>query len=396
MLHIILTIVKIIGILLLVLLALVLFVTAAVLFVPIRYRLNGEKEGDRLSVRAEVFWFMHLLRVGAIYPEPGRIIVKLLWFTLYDSGSEEKSEKKEKKQKKKKSIEGGETEEKQRRQEDSERTAGESIAAGGSESTEKERTAEEQTVQEQKIQEWKIPEQIPQGQKMPEPKTQEWNKQEWKLQEQWEHRRWLEEYSGDDLEKNIGDITEDDFEEEDWEEEKEQGEPEGIGRLIKAFKEKVTGFFGKIADILRKIKNAVKNIWYTIKRLCDRIVEIRNNISYYIEVFGEEETKQAFLTCRQELKRIWKNIRPTKCRAELMIGTGEPDTTGYILAMHGILYPIIGNDIVIEPDFENQVLEGKLFLKGRVTVFVLLYAVLKIYFNKNIRYFLKRFKREEA
>ena len=371
MLHIILTIVKIIGILLLVLLALVLFVTAAVLFVPIRYRLNGEKEGDRLSVRAEVFWFMHLLRVGAIYPEPGRIIVKLLWFTLYDSGSEEKSEKKEKKQKKKKSIEGGETEEKQRRQEDSERTAGESIAAGGSESTEKERTAEEQTVQEQKI-------------------------QEWKLQEQWEHRRWLEEYSGDDLEKNIGDITEDDFEEEDWEEEKEQGEPEGIGRLIKAFKEKVTGFFGKIADILRKIKNAVKNIWYTIKRLCDRIVEIRNNISYYIEVFGEEETKQAFLTCRQELKRIWKNIRPTKCRAELMIGTGEPDTTGYILAMHGILYPIIGNDIVIEPDFENQVLEGKLFLKGRVTVFVLLYAVLKIYFNKNIRYFLKRFKREEA
>lgn len=351
MLHIILTIVKIIGILLLVLLALVLFVTAAVLFVPIRYRLNGEKEGDRLSVRAEVFWFMHLLRVGAIYPEPGRIIVKLLWFTLYDSGSE---------------------------------------------STEKERTAEEQTVQEQKIQEWKIPEQIPQGQKMPEPKTQEWNKQEWKLQEQWEHRRWLEEYSGDDLEKNIGDITEDDFEEEDWEEEKEQGEPEGIGRLIKAFKEKVTGFFGKIADILRKIKNAVKNIWYTIKRLCDRIVEIRNNISYYIEVFGEEETKQAFLTCRQELKRIWKNIRPTKCSAELMLGTGEPDTTGYILAMHGILYPIIGNDIVIEPDFENQVLDGKLFLKGRITVFVLLYAVIKIYFDKNIRYFLKRFKREEA
>lgn len=386
MLHIILTILKIIGILLLVLLALILFVTAAVLFVPIRYRLNGEKEGDSLSVRAEVFWFMHLLRVGALYPEPGRVIVKLLWFTLYASGSEEKSEEKEKKQRKRKSKKDGETEEKSLQQGDAERTAGESITEREEEDTEKKRTAQEQTTQERKTQEQKIPEQ----------KTQEWKTQEWKLQEQWEHRRWLEDDSGVDLEKNIGDIKEDDFEEEAWEEEQAQEEPEGIERLIKAFTKKVTGFFGKIADILRKIKNAVKNIWYTIRRLCDRIVEIRNNISYYIEVFGEEETKQAFMTCRQELRRIWKNIRPTKCRAELMLGTGEPDTTGYILAIHGILYPIIGNDIVIEPDFENQVLEGKLFLKGRITVFVLLYAVIKIYFDKNIRYFLKRFKREEA
>lgn len=376
MLHIILTILKIIGILLLVLLALILFVTAAVLFVPVRYRLNGEKEGDNLSVRAEVFWFMHLLRARALYPEPGRVIVKLLWFTLYDSGSEEKSEEKEKKQRKRRSKKERETEEKSLQQRDGERTAGESITEREEEDTEKKRTAEEQ--------------------KIPEQKTQEWKKQEWKLQEQWEHRRWLEDDSGDDLEKNIGDITEDDFEEETFEEGEAQEEPEGIERLIKAFTKKVTGFFEKIADILRKIKNAVKNIWYTIKRLCDRIVEIRNNISYYIEVFGEEETKQAFMTCRQELKRIWKNIRPTKCRAELMLGTGEPDTTGYILAMHGILYPIIGNDIVIEPDFENQVLDGKLFLKGRITVFVLLYAVIKIYFDKNIRYFLKRFKREEA
>ncbi|MDE6608855.1 MAG: DUF2953 domain-containing protein [Lachnospiraceae bacterium] len=392
MLHIILTILKIIGILLLVLLALILFVTAAVLFVPVRYRLNGGKEGDNLSVRAEVFWFMHLLRARAIYPVPGRIIVKLLWFTLYDSGREEKTAEKEKKQKgkkqkKKKSIEDGETEEKQRQQEISESAAGESIAESGKESTGKERDSEEQKTREQKTQEQRIPEQ----------KTQEWKKQEWKLQEQWEHRRWLEDDSGDDLEKNIGDITEDDFEEEAWEEEGQlQEEQEGFRRLIKAFAEKVTDFFEKIADILRKIKNAVKNIWYTIKRLCDRIVEVRNNINYYIEVFGEEETKQAFLICRQELNRIWKNIRPTKCRAELIIGTGEPDTTGYILAMHGILYPIIGNDIVIEPDFENQILEGKLFLKGRVTVFVLLRAVIKIYFDKNIRYFLKRFKREEA
>jgi len=340
MLHIILTILKIIGILLLVLLVLILLTAAAVVFVPVRYRVNAEKEGDSFSVKAEVFWFLHLLRIRALYPEPGRTVVKLLCFTLYDS--------------------------------DSEKAAGEEETESTEERAEKKQTEEKPGRQEQK--------------------TQEWKKQEWKLQEQWERRRWLEEDTGDDLEKNMGEITEEDFEEEPGDEEGQIQEK----HLLKDFREKVTGFLEKIADILRKIKNAVKNIWYTIKRLCDRIVEVRNKISYYIEVLGEEETKRAFFVCRQELGRIWKNIRPTKCRAALMVGTGEPDTTGYILAVHGILYPIIGNDIVIEPDFENQVLEGKVFLKGRITVFVLLHAVIKVYFDKNIRYFLKRFKREEA
>lgn len=321
MLHIILTILKIIGIILLVVVGLVLFLLAVVLFVPVRYRLSGKKEAETFFVKAEAFWLMHLLRVRALYPEPGKIVVKLLWFTLYDSSEEPKPEKKKKKQSKKKA----QTEEIEETEEKESRT----------ESTKKEQIMEEGVKKEDPAQEYPI-------------KGQD-----------------TEEYG----EKDIDD-----------------GEETG----------KVRGFFEKIKEILRKIKNAVKNIWYTIKRLCDRIVKIQDDISYYMEVFGEEETKQAFLLCRRELFRIWKNIRPAKCRAELTIGTGEPETTGYILAVHGILYPIIGNAIIIEPDFENQVFEGNFFLKGRITVFVLLYAVIKIYFDKNIRYFLKRFKREEV
>lgn len=326
MLHIILTILKIIGIVLSVLIGIILLVLAAVLFIPVRYRVNGEKEGETFFVRAEAFWFMHILRVKAVYPKPGRTTVKLLWFTLYDSLGEQKT-------KKKKSRKTRKTEQKE--------VQSEKIKESKEESIEKKQDLKEQTSLEHP-----------------------------------EERKRLEEYRKQDVDDG-----------------EETGKIRGFIRIII---KKITGFFEKIKEILRKIKNAAKNIWYTIKRLCDRIVKIRDDISYYMEVFGEEETKQAFSLCRRELHRIWKNIRPARCRAELVIGTGEPDTTGYILAMHGILYPIIGNAIIIEPDFENQVLKGKLFLKGRITVFVLLYAVIKIYFDKNIRYFLKRFKREEV
>lgn len=332
MLHIILMILKIIGILLLVLLLLALAVTGAVLFIPVRYRVNGKKDGDGLTIRAEAFWFLHLLRVKAVYPEPGRTVIKLLFFTLYDSDAEKVPQKdtgKKKKERRKKTKKEPEKAVLEDRPTDKIPDP----KGGTEESGTKKTSPDKETGKERKA-------------------------------DAAESGRILEEREGQE----------------------ETGETEGFFHRI----------WEKIKEILRKIKKAVTNIWYTIKRLCDRIVKIRENIGYYIEVFGEEETKRAFLVCRQELKKIWKNIRPAKCRAELVLGTGEPDTTGYILAVHGILYPIIGNDIIIEPDFENQVLEGRLFVKGRITVYILLHAVIKIYFDKNIRYFLKRFKREEA
>lgn len=352
MLHIILLILKIIGILLLVSLLLILAVTAAVVFVPVRYRVDGKKDGDGLLIKAEAFWFLHLLRVKAVYPEPGRTEVKLLCFTLYDSDIEKETEEepeKKKKEKRKKEEKAGEKG-KERKKEKGEKT-------------------EKETVFQKEVSE----------------KTDGGEKD---LQGRSAQK-------GSVRADEAGKETDGAGNGQAIEERVEQEETEKDEGVFEAAINAIADFLEKIKDILRKIKKAVTNIWYTIKHLCDKIVKIWENIGYYIGVFGEDETKKAFLVCRQELYKIWKNIRPSKCRAELLLGTGEPDTTGYILAAHGILYPVIGNAIIIEPDFENQVVEGKFFLKGRITVFVLLHAVIKIYFDKNIRYFLKRFKREE-
>ena len=74
MLHIILMILKIIGILILAVLALLLIIIGVVLFVPIRYRVNGKMEEESFFVKAEVYWLLHLFRLKALYPEPGRVL----------------------------------------------------------------------------------------------------------------------------------------------------------------------------------------------------------------------------------------------------------------------------------------------------------------------------------
>lgn len=331
MLHIILTILKIIGILILIVLALFLVMIGVVLFVPIRYRAKGKKDEEGFFVKAEVYWLLHLFRIKAVYPEPGRIIVKVLCFTVYDSGKEKTKKPQKEKSAKKKKVKEQTTAVKKK-----EKTIRKEASIDKKEEALKETNVKTQA----------------------------------------------EKQAGTQTEKKAEKQSETQTEEQ---AETQAGTEKGkIGQVI-----------DRIKEILQKVLDIIKNIRYTIARFCDKIKEIWANIQYYIEVFQAEETKRAFFMCKQQLYKIWKNIRPTKCKAELKIGTGEPDTTGYILALHGMLYPLIGNNVMIEPDFENQVIEGSFFVKGRITIFVLICAAVKLYFDEDIRHFLKRFKREE-
>ena len=85
MIHIILLILKIIGIILLVLAGLLLLATGTVLFVPLRYRAEGEVYGN-LKAKGRVTWLFHLISVTASYEEELKISVKICGFPLGRKG----------------------------------------------------------------------------------------------------------------------------------------------------------------------------------------------------------------------------------------------------------------------------------------------------------------------
>lgn len=69
MLHILFTVLKIIGILLLVILGILLFIVLSVLFVPVCYRAQGQKVEDDLYGKAAVSWLFRLIYVRTLYAE---------------------------------------------------------------------------------------------------------------------------------------------------------------------------------------------------------------------------------------------------------------------------------------------------------------------------------------
>lgn len=88
MLHILLMILKIIGIVLAVIIGIVLTVFICVLFIPVRYCIRAEgKLGEEVPIRLEIriTWLMHAVNIAFSYSKSACLRLKIFCFTVFDS-----------------------------------------------------------------------------------------------------------------------------------------------------------------------------------------------------------------------------------------------------------------------------------------------------------------------
>ena len=324
MLGILLTILKIIGIILLVLLGIVLVVFLLVLFVPIRYRLDAHRDLEEESpvvAGVKATWLLRLLGVHFTYPDAAYVNVKLLGISVYRSDKEPKPEKEKKT--------GG------RKQ----NASTEDLAEADKEQTVK----KTETVKDAKD----------------------------------------EGYTNDEIKAGNDEA----FQATDNSSEKEQETESEEENANQDEKPTLKQFFLKLWE-------KIKNIKYTITQICDKIKHIVKNIKYYLKVIQSDTFNSAFSLCSAQLFALLKSIRPRKIKGNLTIGTGDPASTGQVLAIYGMLYPLLGNNISVTPDFDNQIIEGELLVKGKITIFKAVKVALVLFFNKDVRRVIKLFKRE--
>ena len=350
MLSIVLKILFILGILLLCILGLAIAFVLLVLFFPICYKISGKKDAEQMSIHVRASWLLGFLRVCFDYPDPGKLLIKLLFFTVFDSGKESggKAEKDskgnsvkaaKKKEKRKKHRKRSEAEEDQRT------AAGEGQKSAMS-------LADEGATPYGPPTESGIPEKEHPAQseeKRPQPTAE---------QEQ-ETNPEKTQHEQTNISKNESENSE-----------PEQEMPEDSPFFFKKFK--------KIKYTFRSIYDKIKNIW--------------ENISYYIELLQEEETKLLFSHVVFRLGKLLRSIRPRQVRGRVLFGTGSPDTTGYAYGMYGMLWPVLGNSFLVTPDFTRAVLEGDICLSGRITVFTILWNGLGILLDKKLKRFIRKMK----
>lgn len=339
--HIVLLLLKIIGIVLAVLIGLVLFLLGLALFVPVRYQLKAlrsEGEGEPpVRVKCRVSWLFPLFQIKFIYPSDVYLRVKILFFTVFRMPSKEGGGKsggkvpKERKSIKKKHL----VEKAEKNNAEAETTADPEMTEHAESTADPKMTAYAESTDDPGAAVHTEPTVDP------EPLT--------------------------------------DSETEDKEEKNEKS----------SIAERIKGIFSKIRQFIQKIQ-------YTIESLCDKIKGIRENITYYTELIQSDTFLQAFGLCKGELISILAYISPRKLEADLVVGMGDPAATGQVLAVYGILYPLVGNHVRVTGDFEQKRIEGTLFIKGRLTLFRFVKTACRIYFNRDIRKLIKLLKKEDA
>ena len=307
------TVLKVIGIFLLVLIGALLLIALLVLFVPVRYSVKAERREDGedpVICHLKATWLLHILNVHFYYPGVVFLRVRVFFITVFRLRKEKDSEEKE-------SPEKENTPSK-------ENTSSRENASSRGNTFSKENTSSKENAS-----------------------------------------------SKEDCFDNGKTAKEE-------QETKEEEE-----------KPTLKGFFGKLFSILR-------NIRYTIGQICDKIKHIVRNIQYYLSILKSDAFGRAFGVCRDQVWKLLRTIRPRKIKGRIRIGTGDPASTGQVFAIYGILYPILGSQILVTPDFDRKVIEGEVFIKGKITVFHFLKAAWIIYFNRDLHHIIKIFKREAA
>ena len=340
MLHILFMILKIIGIVLAVAVGILLAAFVCVLFVPIRYHVLAEGklgEEEPVHVGIKVTWLLHMVNAVFSYSKAARLRVRLFCFTLFDtSGKKDGKEKKGKRREAKKTEKGNPPIEGQ----EPEKDAGD-FDAGIEDGKKIESCIEE-----------------------PRPVEKE-------------DVRAISVNQGNEE----GILLEEEPQEEDGIEEKRGG--------IRAVFEAIRLFF-------KKLLGAVQNIEYTIRQICDKIKNVMENIRYYTNIMKGEAFQKVFKNAKKQLFWILRRIKPKKCQINLTAGTGDPASTGQIMAVYGMLYPFIGSHVLVQTDFENKVIEGDLYIRGKVVAIVFLIAGVRIVLDKNIWKLFKMLKKEDA
>lgn len=345
MLHILIILLKIIGSLLVTVISILLLAIIFVLLVPVRYCIEADGklgEEEPLWIEIKITWLMHFISAIFSYPENTGLKIKIFGIPIFDSA----------RKKEKKSLKGKKS------------------------SEEKKLLKEKKPLKEKKSSK---------GQKTDQTRS------EGKDADIIENAQ--TKGLGNDKEDNeAGCPTQEPHSGQTIEPEDNQAaNPQTAKRP-----NPIQKFFAALFGFFRKLLDAIRNIEYTIQELCGKIKGTMENIRYYIEILQGETFQKAFQNAKNQLFRILKMLKPRKCRANLTIGLDDPAGTGQITAIYGMLYPWIGHHIFLRADFEEKIVEGDLYIKGKITVLVFLIAALKLYMDKNIRNLLKILKREDA
>ena len=138
-----------------------------------------------------------------------------------------------------------------------------------------------------------------------------------------------------------------------------------------------------------RMKEKISEWIESCKSFWRKILAMRRNFrgkKEQIESFLTDAShRRAFCSLKREVRRFLGHVSPKDVKIVGKIGLEDPYMTGQALAVLGMLFPFLGENTVIVPDFENKVLEGSVHIEGKIHNFRMLAILWRLIKDRDVR-----------
>lgn len=360
MLHIILGILKVIGILLLVIIGLLLLMVLALLFVPVQYRFTGKRLEKVLEGQAAVSWLFRTIGLMAEYSGKQLVIrLKLFGFTLKSFGNEQKSEEKKKKKSgrkllKKDSFKKEISENDAAKEDISERDIAE------------EDNTEGDNVKTEELQDEVSAENLKEADNVESVKVEPVN-------------------AGTDNAET---------------EKKSLGEK--ISSLLErciSIRKRIFAIIGKIVSFIFSLPERILDIWGKLwdiadagENTIDKLEKKKDALYKLAKPFLTDNSKALYKRILGHLLYLWKHYKPRKIQGWMKYGTGAPDVTGQITGVLYMILPVSAEKFELMPEFTEMVFETDVTIKGHIRACHLLKVAFLLWRDKQLWLLIRRIR----
>lgn len=323
MLSVLLMILKVLAIIILSLLCLVIFLLCLILFVPIKYNIYGDYH-EKLDVKIRVSWFLRLISFKAEYNDEFKYRLRILVFNILKSDSPSKDAIKKTTTKKEKNVFDDDLEDDFEEKEDKE----DDFLTANSEG----------------IEDIKDDENL------------------------------------EDISEQINQADKENVESKDKQNDSKKNTKKAIKK--ESLFEKIRRAYRNLRDKIGKLLKGIKKTYNDIKTKKEDISSKINKVKDMIE---DEENKAFVHFIFLRVKEVFRAIKPRKYSIKLHIGFEDPATTGQVLMFIAPFCGLTGLLMDIDAEFDRDVKEADIKLKGHVRLISILVIAIKLLLNKKFR-----------
>lgn len=169
-------------------------------------------------------------------------------------------------------------------------------------------------------------------------------------------------------------------------------------------------FFGRIEYFPEKLLNLASRLLQTAFRLLELPFRLLEKLEQKIQAgrrlkrkwesvkkfFRSKMFREALLHAKKEVLYFLKKAAPKKVTGTVRFGFNDPALTGETLGILGMIYGKLPKDLSIQPDFEQEILQGDVRMKGSFQAVTAAGIALRLFRDQNLRKTIRHFKHKEA